>query len=243
MIVSWQAMLLAASFGAIIGSFVTTAALRATEGRTALGGRSSCDTCSSSLSLVQTIPIYSYLRRRGRCDVCDSDISVVHPFGELAGALAAVSLVWAWPISLWLSAAAIVAALLYVAVFDAKTQTIPDLATASILLGVGTYTVQQGQVLSRLITGLAVFGVMFGLRAVFKLARGRTGLGFGDVKLIAVLAMWVGPFLTPWAVALSGALGLGWLALRQDMRPSRATAFGPFLACGFWTIAIIGMRS
>jgi leader peptidase (prepilin peptidase)/N-methyltransferase len=75
------------AFGAVIGSFVTTLAMRIRAGRPWVADRSRCDGCGRVLGLVRTLPIVSFLALRGRCDACGSPISWLHPAGETAGGL------------------------------------------------------------------------------------------------------------------------------------------------------------
>jgi leader peptidase (prepilin peptidase)/N-methyltransferase len=66
--------------------------------------------------------------------------------------------------------------------------------------------------------------------------RGDPGLGFGDVKLIGALALWLGD-LTPWMVVGAAILGLVASAL---LKPSGGRlAFGPAIAASAWTLGLV----
>jgi leader peptidase (prepilin peptidase)/N-methyltransferase len=64
---------------------------------------------------------------------------------------------------------------------------------------------------------------------------GDPGLGLGDVKLFAGLALWLGA-ATPWALVAAASLGLvGWTL---GGRGSGRIAFGPALAAGSWAVGV-----
>jgi leader peptidase (prepilin peptidase)/N-methyltransferase len=97
--------------------------------------------------------------------------------------------------------------------------------------------------------GAALLGVVVGggfvalLTWGYGLVRGGTGFGMGDVKLIAVAGLFLGPYVLI-ALMLSSAFAiLGATALvRGGEGPvrSRKFPFGPFLACGIVTAALAG---
>jgi leader peptidase (prepilin peptidase)/N-methyltransferase len=66
---------------------------------------------------------------------------------------------------------------------------------------------------------------------------GEPGLGLGDVKLLAALALWLG-LATPWLIAAASLLGLLLMAITRPK--DGRLAFGPAIAVSAWTIGIIG---
>ena len=71
--------------GLVLGSLVTTVAIRASRGEQGWSGRSHCDHCRVELTYGETLPLIGFLRRRGCCRRCGGRIDPVHPMGELAG--------------------------------------------------------------------------------------------------------------------------------------------------------------
>lgn len=49
---------------------------------------SRCDTCHTQLSLLDEIPIYSYLKNKGRCQFCSTSIPIITVIAELLGGFA-----------------------------------------------------------------------------------------------------------------------------------------------------------
>ena len=129
--------------------------------------------------------------------------------------------------------------LLTAGIVDAKSKRLPDVLTAAAAVLAAGLAVEAGwEALGRgLIAGALAFGVLEIVRRVFERVRGRSGLGFGDVKLMGALAIWLG-LLTPWAVVIGSALGLGAFAV---LRPKDGRiAFGPALAAGAIIVGLLG---
>jgi leader peptidase (prepilin peptidase)/N-methyltransferase len=228
---------LGAAVGAVLGSFVSTLAIRAATGRSALVGRSACDDCGVNLRFGETAPIWSYVRLRGACAACGARIDPAHPLGEIAGAVSGAVVVLLAPPQTWAPLVATGAALLFAATFDARRLRIPD-AVSLIVAGAGLLVaVSEDRWLEAAMTGLAVGLLLIGGRAAFRRARGRTGLGLGDVKLLAALAVWTGPTLAPLGVALAASLAFAW-AYREGRLSPLPLAFGPFIAAAFWPLVL-----
>jgi leader peptidase (prepilin peptidase)/N-methyltransferase len=227
--------LLATGAGACLGSYATTAALRSVHGEQAWTGRSHCDACGIGLTFLQTAPLISFAGLRGACAKCGARIDPSHFIGEAIGATTiGLSFLILPPLPASL-VAAVALALLAASVVDAKTRRIPDVATAAVAIcGIGL-ALTDGDL--SLTTGLAAsvltFVVLEICRRLFVAAKGRPGLGFGDVKLAAALALWLG-LATPWMFAGASLGGLGFYALARPQNPR--IAFGPFIAFAAWII-------
>lgn len=80
---TYQATVLALAFifGAVIGSFLNVLIYRFGSG-TKVTGRSKCLSCGKKLTLLQLVPVVSYLFLRGRCGHCRAKISVQYPLVE-----------------------------------------------------------------------------------------------------------------------------------------------------------------
>ena len=228
----------ALAVGLCIGSYAGTTAVRAAQGESALTGRSRCDGCGLSLGLLRTVPVVSFVSLGGRCGACGARIDPFHVVSEvLGGALLAVP-VLLFPLGKGLTLAALGEILLASALVDFKTLRLPDALTlAAAAVGVGLAWLQG---LDRLLLGLAcgaiAFVVLEGARRTFAALRGRSGLGFGDVKLTAALAIWLGP-LTVWALVLACAAGLVQFVLT---RPGNGKiAFGPAIAASAFGLGLI----
>ena len=69
--------------GTLMGSFYTVVGSRLPKGESFITGRSHCEHCKNKLSLLDMIPIISYLFLRGRCRYCNSKIDSLSTWMEL----------------------------------------------------------------------------------------------------------------------------------------------------------------
>lgn len=228
---------LAGAAGLALGSFAVTAGVRMSRFQPVLAGRSHCDACGRTLGYVQTLPIVSYVGLRGACAGCRAAIDPIHLLGEGAGALVVVSAVFAadgWRIA---ALAALGLLLVAAATVDARVRRLPDVLTAGVAvtaLGVAAASGVQ-TLLAGLTAAVAALALLGALRWVGERLRGEPGLGAGDVKLIAALALWLGA-ATPWMVV--GAAGLGLLGMLVFRPADRRLAFGPAIATSAWAVGL-----
>lgn len=234
---SLSAALMLGLAGAAGGSFVSTAALRTAVGEQVLRGRSHCDSCRRSLSWIETIPVVSYIARGGRCGSCRSRISVAHPLSELAGAAAAGLLGLAAPSPAAFAITLMGAALLAAAIVDARTQRLPDPLTLVVAICATYLAWRQGapQLVIGVLAAAVSVTVLGLLRLAFSRLRGDPSLGFGDVKLVASLAIWLG-LNTPAMVAGAALMGLVIVALKGGK--VERIAFGPMIALAGWSLGL-----
>ncbi|MGH7141754.1 MAG: prepilin peptidase, partial [Minisyncoccia bacterium] len=90
-------LIFAGIFGAVLGSFLNALTFRYNTGAPwwrAMGGRSRCMRCGHELSVLDLVPIFSWIFLRGRCRYCGAPISVQYPLVELAAALLAIGVYW-----------------------------------------------------------------------------------------------------------------------------------------------------
>jgi leader peptidase (prepilin peptidase) / N-methyltransferase len=221
-------------FGLIFGSFFNVVAHRLPQGVSLVTPASSCPRCGTSIKPYDNVPVLSWLLLRGRCRECGDAISPRYPLVEaLTAALAvAVALVKhsAHDIALGLL---LVGVLVPVALIDLEHRIIPNKITLPAALAaicVGLVTRASG-VPEQLIAGATAGGFLL----VFALVYPR-GMGMGDVKLAAVLGLFLGRSVG--VALLAGVLaaavvGAGIMA-RLGVAKGRKTAvpFGPFLAFG-----------
>jgi leader peptidase (prepilin peptidase) / N-methyltransferase len=236
----WPGLVTAFAAGGCIGSFIATAVLRRLDGQV-LVGRSHCDGCQRPLSYAATLPVVAYIVRRGRCADCHGRIDPLHFVGEACGG---AILTAAWLSALHsgdllqaLLCAALGLTLLAIALYDAKTLLIPNALTL-LTLGFCILTLRQADgatILLHLAAAGLCFTILQLVRLAFRKLRGVPGLGFGDVKLLSVLALWLGPRIAL-AIALACLLGLCAAALTRPR--SRIMPFGPWIACGAWLIGL-----
>jgi len=141
--------------------------------------------------------------------------------------------------------AGLAALMLAIAVIDARSFIIPDeLTAAALALGfLNACTNDPADPVEGIVWSLArgatLAAAFLAVRAVYRLIRGREGIGLGDVKLAAVAGAWLGWTMMPIAVEIAALAALGAYVLHRlaGGRPLSATGrlpFGLFLAPAIW---------
>lgn len=200
--------------------------------------RSACPHCAHKITALENIPIISYLALRGRCSACKAPIGMRYPLIEaLTGAL--IGLIgWKFGYtSTTLFAWVFTFALIALTFIDFDTQLLPDDITLPLLwLGL-LFNLNFGftDLKSAVIGAMAGYLVLWSIYWLFKLIRGKEGMGYGDFKLLAAIGAWFGWKLLPAVILLSSTLGavIGIALIVLTKRGKEVPMpFGPFLAIG-----------
>jgi leader peptidase (prepilin peptidase)/N-methyltransferase len=200
--------------------------------------RSSCPQCGHKIKASENIPVISYLLLRGRCSACKTQISIRYPLVEiLTGALIGLT---SWQLgytAATLFAWVFVFALIALTFIDFDTQLLPDDITLPLLwLGL-LFNLNSGftDLESAVIGAMAGYLVLWSVFWLFKLIRGKEGMGYGDFKLLAAIGAWFGWQMLPAVILLSSTLGaiIGIALIVLTKRSKEVPIpFGPFLAIG-----------
>lgn len=228
------------TFGALIGSFVATVAIRWPQGLAVASGRSRCDACAAPLRWTELIPLLSFAVQRGRCRRCGAAIDRGHPSIELAcAAIGAAAFAAHGPVA-GLVTATLGCWLLLLAVLDHRFQWLPDALTLPLIpAGLAAALAGIGPPLGdRLIGAAAGAATLWLIAAGYRAIRGREGLGGGDPKLFAGIGAWLGWASLPFVLLGSALLGLAFLLLLHargtDVGRDTRLPFGTFLAIAAW---------
>jgi leader peptidase (prepilin peptidase)/N-methyltransferase len=230
-------IVVAALFGAVIGSFLNVCILRwgADPKQSVVKPRSRCPRCGRGLAWYDNIPVISWLLLRARCRGCGEPISVQYPLIELATAGIWAYIAWRYGISLEaLRGAVFGTILLGIAMTDAREYIIPDEFTwGGLALGL-LFSLTGG--LAGL--GAAVLGTVVGFGMLWLVGTAGTwvfkedAMGGGDVKMMAMVGAflgWQGVLLTIFLGAFLGSLVFIPLLLAGQ---KKLVPFGIFLSIG-----------
>lgn len=241
----------AGAFGLLIGSFLNVVIWRVPRGQSVIRPASACPSCGAAIRRRDNVPVVSWLVLRGRCRDCSAPISPRYPLVEaLTGVLFVLVVVrfgagggalgWAIPAYLYLAAIAVALALI-----DLDTHRLPDslvlpaLVIAPALLAIASGAAGDwGAGVRALAGGAVLFGAYFAMLVAYP-----AGMGFGDVKLAAVLGVYLG--WIGWGALAVGAFaafllgGVFSIALLLTRRAGRKTGipFGPWMLAG----ALVGI--
>jgi leader peptidase (prepilin peptidase) / N-methyltransferase len=220
--------------GLIVGSFVTVIAHRVPRGESIVGPRSRCPACGAQIAAYDNVPVVSWALLRGRARCCGAPISPRYPLTELAlGVLYAATVLVLWgnggEIALGL---VFVTTLVAVTLTDLEQRIIPNkILLVAALAGAALAAVTDpGSLPERAIAAAAAGGLLF----LAALAYPR-GMGLGDVKMAAVMGLFLGRNVAPAilvALLAGSAVGLAMIVRDGAAARKRAIPFGPFLALG-----------
>jgi leader peptidase (prepilin peptidase)/N-methyltransferase len=239
------AMVIAAMFGAVIGSFLNVCIHRLPRGQSIVWPASACPSCQRQLPWFENIPLLSYIAIRARCRGCGAPISVRYPIVE---GLTALMFAFAWwffgPGLLCISRIIFGCALIVLFAVDLEHHVLPNVITVpGIAVGLGFSFFTQPGWASSLGGILLGAGVLWGIAEAYYLLRHEEGLGMGDVKMLAMVGAFVGwklMLVTLMMASLSGSIiGLMLIATRRGGM-KYALPFGTFLAMGAALAATVG---
>ncbi len=198
--------------------------------------RSACPECGHRIGALENIPILSWLALRGACRACRKPISIRYPLVEMLGGLLAAYAIWRFGLS-WKGVAACVLlwTLIALTFIDFDTQLLPDSLTlplvwAGLIANLFGLFVPLGDAVIGAVAGYLALWIVYWL---FRLIRGKEGMGHGDFKLLAALGAWLGWPMLPLVVLLSSVVGavIGiTLMVFKGRDHNVPLAFGPYLA-------------
>ena len=263
--------------GLLFGSFLNVCIYRIPRGLSVVHPGSACPKCGKAIQFYDNIPVLSWLILRGKCRNCSTPITPRYLIVELLTGCVFLVCYWHFGLSLATLKCAIFGFLLLGLIFtDAETRLLPDKMTFSgLVIGlIFSWFVPVNDLLSALLPGVlqvpvslhfsyrlysfldatlaALIGASFlyGAGAIYLRARGVQGMGFGDVKLMAMMGSFVGlrlTILTIFAASLAGsAFGLSTvLAVWVKRTARRKRAFHETSAVArkrAWPSAMIALR-
>ncbi len=224
--------------GLLVGSYLNVVIYRLPRRLSTVLPRSRCPACGTPIRPYDNIPVFSYLWLRGRCRTCGIRFGWRYPAIEaLTGGLFALSAL-RFGISFdALAAWVFCAAMIVLAAIDVEHFLLPDRITLpGIALGLMVQPWLRGPgLLSAVVGAVAGAGVLLLVWGLWYLIRREDGMGFGDVKMLAMIGAFLGlrsMGVTLFVAVVAGAAtGLALLLLGRFGFRSKLP-FGFFLALG-----------
>ena len=233
--------------GLTIGSFLNVCIFRIPLKQSIVFPASRCMQCGKPLKAYHNLPVLSWLVLRGRCAFCRAPISARYPAVELLTGVVFALHGLVFELDALLVVRLVFAAVLIVLAFiDLDHRILPDSMTLTgIPLGVLASVWLPPGVRDSLI-GVALGGGMLWLiaEAYFRW-RKVEGMGFGDVKMLAMIGAvlgWRAVIVTLVLASCSGAvIGVALLSRSKDGM-KYALPFGTFLSAGALVASLAGER-
>lgn len=211
---------------------------RLISGESLLISRSFCPLCKHTIFWYDNIPLLSWIILKCRCRQCQRPISFLYPFIELLTIF--VFLIWALygDMTYCIAYFMFFSALIVTVRTDLEHMLIPFVTSiylVPVALLLSLFHFLPLTPLESLIGAGSAYIYLFAFNAIFKIFRGRDGLGLGDVYLLTGIGSFLG--LIGWFFSLSiGALVAsligGCYLLLHRLPKENPLPFGPFLALG-----------
>ncbi len=237
-------------FGSMLGSFLNVVICRVPEGRSVVFPPSHCPVCGAHIRFYDNIPILSYLFLRGKCRDCAQRISSRYPFIELTTACLSTAIYFKFgPTPAYGVFVLLCAALVVVFWIDLDHMIIPDVISLNgipvgLVCSIVGLIPEMDWVAS--ITGFLLGGAILYVPAiVYEKLRGVEGLGGGDIKLLAMMGTFIGPYGVVFVLAVSSLLGSIVGLCGMMLRAASSTThipFGPFLTASAVAYIFAGPR-
>jgi len=243
-------IILFAILGLVVGSFLNVCIDRLPRNESIVLPPSHCEACQHKLSAKDLIPVFSYLRLRGRCRYCQASLPRRIFWVELATAVIFALLCWRYGLRPELGVMIFYACLFIVIfVIDLEHTLIlnkivyPTMVVAFLLALYPWpwFNDSIGMRLAYAALGGAIGFAIFLLIAIIS----RGGMGWGDVKLAALIGLATGFPLVFLAIIMAAILGgivaVALVVIRKKKR-REMIPFGPFLALAAMVTLLWGPR-
>jgi len=245
-----------ACLGLIFGSFVQALTWRLRNNKDWVKARSQCESCGHELSILDLIPLFSWLTLKGRCRYCKGPIHWSAPLMELIlGFVFAISYAL-WPITLaggqWLLFATWLGTsvgLLALAIYDLRWMLLPNnmlyptaaIAASGRLIYIVGFEQDKPRAFLAWLVSVAVAGGIFWL--IYAFSRGRA-IGFGDVRLGlisgTVLADPLQSLQMIFVASVLGTIAISPGLLRRRKSLTTRVPYGPFLILATFMVLLFG---
>lgn len=222
--------IIVALFGLVFGSFLNVCIVRVPRRESIVSPGSHCPGCGHSIRWYDNIPVLSYVLLQARCRDCGERISLLYPLVEILTAVVFLLEFRRYGLTLELAKALIFAMLILILIFtDFRERRIPHKITLTgIIVGLllclvvpvdsrpvgwilGQWNIFPPQIvlslLGAVLGALIGGGLFFGAGEAFYHLRHKEGLGFGDVMLMLVVGIFLGPLLSLLTILLGSLLG------------------------------------
>jgi leader peptidase (prepilin peptidase)/N-methyltransferase len=221
-------------FGLIIGSFLNVCIHRLPLGESLVWPASRCPRCKTALKPYDNIPVIGYLMLKGRCRSCGNPIAGRYPLVELLTMGVFVAAYLLYPLPLMFQRIAFGCAMIVLFFIDLEHHRLPnEITLPGIAIGFACSFFMPPGWVSSLIGILAGGGTLWLVGWLWFVLRHEEGMGFGDVKMLAMIGAFLGWELmlaTLFVSTILGSLiGVG-LIVAQKGNLKTALPFGCFLA-------------
>ena len=219
--------------GTIFGSFLNVVIYRIPNQLSIIRPRSHCPNCKTMIPFYRNIPIISFLIQKGKCNNCNKSISFLYLLTEfIIGIIFLVGFHYFEPLES--ITFILVSSLLYsISIIDYKYYIIPLELSFFTLLVLLPNIILSTNSLFYIYGFLVGLGYLLFVYTITWIATKKEPLGLGDIQLIALLGLWLGPLKILITIFLSACIGIFyWIILYfvKGYKKNRKLPFGTFLS-------------
>jgi leader peptidase (prepilin peptidase)/N-methyltransferase len=232
-------------FGLCVGSFLNVCIHRLPLKQSVVRPGSRCPSCGYELRWYDNVPVLSYVMLRARCRSCSRPISLQYPLIEVVTAIVFLAHWYAFgPTPLLAARLVLGCALIVLFMIDLEHQILPDVITLpGIVIGLVLSVFLPPGPIASLIGVLLGGGVVWAIAEAWFRLRKVEAMGFGDVKMLAMVGAWLGWKMVLLTFVLSSMMGgLVGAVLLASRRADMATRvpFGTMLAVAAMIASLYG---
>ncbi len=220
--------------GLIIGSFLNVCIYRIPKKQSIIYPSSYCIHCKHKLNFLDLIPVISYILLKGKCRYCNNPINIQYPLVEIINLVLYLIILYIFGFTYkFFSYAFFASFLLTIFFIDLNNKTIPNKITLTGFIFILVFKILESIFYNSFEPLLQSFlGLLVGSLPLLIITILTNGIGLGDIKLMAVIGMWLGFKLTYLTLLIgiisAGLTGLILIFININYRKAYIP-FAPFL--------------
>ncbi len=223
-------------FGSVFGSFLNCMSDRIIRHEKWWVGRSKCDECGHFLTILDLVPIFSYVFLKGECRYCHTKLSSTYVWSE--GILGFLFALYVWIHGrldlILLKDLGLITCLYGLSLSDLKSYEIPD---GFIVFGCAWWLLFDfyiGGLLQGFVIALSIFGITWIMEKILK----KETMGGGDIKLFFMIGLYLDITLSLFNLILSCVIGLLFvIGMKKNKIP-----FGPSISLATYITLLYGTQ-
>lgn len=224
--------------GLILGSFLNVVIYRLPRGISIVKPGSFCTSCNSPIKWYDNVPVLSFIILKGKCRNCKKPISLRYPTVEILTAFVLFLVYKKFYFSFQFFGSVIFSlALIALAFIDLEHKILPDKITLSgfVFFLFYSFSNPSKKIWDSLGGALVGAGSLLLIYLLYYFVRKEEGLGFGDIKMMLMVGVFLGiskTFLTLIIASFLGSIVGLLIAVIMKKGMKYALPFGVFLSIG-----------
>lgn len=260
----WFVIMAFGLFGLLFGSFANVVIWRLPRGESLAAPGSHCPLCETPIAWYDNVPLVSYAMLRGRCRACRAPITARYPLVEVSSGALFVLAAWHFDsVGQAVFAAALFWFALVLGLIDLEHYRLPNPLVGALtvfglsgvvlshvagsafvpLVGIADAGWLSSPLAAALAGALVAGGLAFAVGEIYARVLGAAGMGFGDVKFLGALGIFLGLHALT-ALIIASIIGsiYGVAVARREGESLRGARvpLGAFLAIGAIIAALVG---